>query len=89
MAVFTNTSNLTIYFCDSAHLVRPITEVYGYLNFSIYATSVRLALSYNQCLVSILFADVLENTANTAIPTSNIIFVNVFSNNQIPVNLTN
>ena len=41
-------------------------------NFSIHATSV---LSYNQCLVSILFADVL---VNTAIPTSNIIFVNVF-----------
>ena len=44
-------------------------------HFSIYATSVLLALSYNQCLVSILFADVL---VNTAILTSNIIFVNVF-----------
>ena len=47
----------------------------SYLNFSIYATSVGLALSYNHCLISILFADVL---VNTAIPTSNIIFVNVF-----------
>ena len=49
----------------------------SYLNFSIYATFVGLALSYNHCpcRVSILFADVL---VNTAIPTSNIIFVNVF-----------
>ena len=49
----------------------------SYLNFGIYATSVGLALSYNHCTcrVSILFADVL---VNTAIPTSNIIFANVF-----------
>ena len=58
---------------SSISMMRPNTEVMCIVKFQ-YATSAMLALPYYPFLVSLLFLDVIDTVAGTAIPTSHFIF---------------